>query len=81
MPMRKGFPFRRLFNYQLTKLEESGTLSHLRKKWISMRKYSLEYLCDKAHKDSSAVEHDKVVWTNVSWNFWLLLLGIGKGSR
>ena len=76
MPMQRNFAFRDLFNYQLTRLEEFGTLSHLRKKWIFNREYSVDHICKRTDIDSQSAVHDKVVWENVTGIFWLLLAGI-----
>ena len=74
--MQKDFAYRGAFEYQLIKLEESGTLSRLREIWIHAREYSVDHLCMRTEADTKSGTHDQVVLKNVIEIFWLLLGGV-----
>ena len=72
-PLLKGFPFRKVFDYHITKFEESGVLDKLKAAWIYPEAKSEAYIC------SSLDDRDglsKVSFNRVTDIFFLLSLGI-----
>ena len=70
--MRRDFPYYDLFNNRIIQLEETGTLSRLRQKWIHNRQNSLDHICGQ----KSQSNQQQVSWKNVTDIFWLLCGGI-----
>ena len=75
LPMRPRFPFLDVFNHHLAILEESGTLSRLRSKWIYTQDQSIEHLCQQRVDQGEEDDH-RVAWQNVTDIFWLLAGGV-----
>ena len=73
--MRPRFPFLDVFNHHLAILEESGTLSRLRSKWIYTQDQCIEHLCQQRVDQGEEDDH-RVAWQNVTDIFWLLAGGV-----